>query len=127
MVSKIEVELELKGKQCDRKPVCAVLKNPKGQQTEDICERTVQVKRIQTVLGVDHYPPRLRRGHLPPAKGYTRGEISLPNQELPQQLGMVGGEATPIAIPTVPTQGNPDSEPAGAAGESRTLLPLGPR
>jgi hypothetical protein len=108
MLSKIYVELELKGKQCDRKPVCAVLKNPKGQQTEDICERTVQVKRIQTVLGVDHYPPRLRRGHLPPAKGYTRGEISLPNQELPQPPGMVDGVSAVTATSTEPTQGSSD-------------------
>lgn len=113
MLSKIYVELELKGKQCDRKPVCAVLKNPKGQQTEDICERTVQVKRIQTVLGVDHYPPRLRRGHLPPAKGYTRGRESFPSEEFPQQPGMVDGVATGTATSSLPAWGALTQEASG--------------
>ena len=62
-------------------------------------------------------PPRLRSVHFSPAKGYVRGGNGLPSQELPEQPGMMNGEA----IATVPTQ-----EPAGAAGETWTTFTFGP-
>lgn len=79
------------------------------QFPEDICARTTQERQSSYPMGGQLFPC-LRKIQFPTAKSYTRGKYGLPNQELPQQLGMMDGEATPMSITRVPTQGKPDPE-----------------
>lgn len=55
---------------------------PDEQFTEAIHGKTTQLTTIKPVPWVGNYHFRLRRVHSPPAKGYTRGGIGLPSQEL---------------------------------------------
>lgn len=54
------------------------------------------------------YTSMLKRIHFPPAKGYSRDGNRLPDQELPQQPGMLDGEARVTATFTLPTQHHKD-------------------
>lgn len=88
---------------------------PEDQCREDTLNRTIQVQMIKPAPEVGNYPPRPRRVHLPPSKGYIGVEMVCPVRIASQQSGVVDGESS-TAISTVPTQGS--SVPAGRAGRA---------
>lgn len=71
--------------------LCKALK-AEEQVTADIRDRATQAKVTKPGPRVGTYPPRIRRGNFPLAKGYFRGGDGLPSQGLLQQPGMVNGE-----------------------------------
>lgn len=83
------------------------LLKPEVHFTEDIHDRTLQVKTSKPVPWVDNYMFQLRRVQFPPAKGYAGLEMVCPARNCPQHPGMVYREAT-AATGRVPTQGLSD-------------------
>lgn len=67
---------------------------PEEQSTGETHNRIIQVKMIKPVPGVGNYTPRVGEILFPPTKGYAMGRDGLPSQELPQEPGVVNGEAT---------------------------------
>lgn len=105
---KICVKLKfLRGKQNDRKSD-SVLTNswkalkPEEEFTEGVHDETTQMQEVKATQGVGSYPSRPSRLLSSPEKGYTMGGNGLPSQDLSQQQGVWGGEATALPTCTVP-------------------------
>lgn len=51
---------------------------PEQQFPENNHNRAIHMKMIKPVPRLGDYPPRLRRVHFPPGKGYSKAEVGFP-------------------------------------------------